>query len=77
MLDKEYKFYRENQSDFIKKYKGKFLLIKGEQVVGAFDTREEAYNNAVQQYKLGTFLIQECIKDDKEVTQTFHSRVTF
>lgn len=77
MLDKEYKFYLKNQADLVKKYKGKFLIIKDEKIVGVFGTREEAYNSAIAQYKLGTFLIQECLESGKNVTQTFNSRVAF
>ena len=77
MLDKEYKFYLKNQAELVKKYKGKFLVIKDEKIVSVFGTREEAYNNAVAQYKLGTFLIQECLESNKDVIQTFNSRVAF
>ena len=77
MLDKEYKYYLKNQNDLVKKYKAKFLVIKNEKVVGIYGTREEAYNEAIKQFSLGTFLIQECSEKSGDVTQTFHSRVIF
>lgn len=77
MLDKEYKFYTKNKAEFVKKYKGKFLVIKNEEVVGVYLTREDAYNESSKKYQLGTFLIQECLEEEKEIAQTFHSRVIF
>lgn len=77
MLDKEYKFYLRNQKEFAKKYSGKFILIKDQQIQGVFQTKEEAYNQASQKFQLGTFLIQECKLTNEEVVQTFNSRVIF
>ena len=77
MLDKEYKYYLKNQVKLLKKYKGRFLVIKDENVVGVYGTNEEAYNEATKQYKLGSFLIQECLEKDAGVTQTFNSRAVF
>lgn len=77
MLEKEFKYYLDHQAELVKKYNGRFLVIKDEGVVGDFATMEEAYFDSVQKYELGTFLIQECTEGDKAYTQTFHSRVVF
>lgn len=77
MLEKEFKYYLDHQAELVKKYNGRFLVIKDESVVGDFATMEEAYFDSVQKYELGTFLIQECTEGDKAYTQTFHSRVVF
>ncbi len=76
MLDKEYKYYQAHQQEFLKKYKGKVLVIRGEEVVGIYETEGAAYEESVPKYKLGTFLIQKCVPQD-EIIQTFHSRVIF
>ena len=36
MLETEIKFFRKNQEDWIKKYPGKFVLVKGEQLIGVY-----------------------------------------
>lgn len=76
MLEIEYQFYQKNRDSLLKTYKGRFIVIRGDKVVGVFASEEEAYLEASKLYKLGTFLIQECTPNDKE-TQTFHSRVVF
>ena len=76
MLEKEYKFYKDNQKEFIQKYNGKILLIVGKELKGIFDDEESAYKTAISKYKLGSFLIQRCAPEEV-TTQTFHSRVIF
>ena len=74
MLDKEYKYYLENQKTFLEQYRGKVLVIKDERIVGVYEDEATAYKDSISKYKLGTFLIQKCIPEE-ETTQTFHSRV--
>jgi len=76
MLDKEYKYYKQNQKAFLGKYKSKVLVIKDEKIVGVYEDEVTAYKESISQYKLGTFLIQKCIPD-AETIQTFHSNVIF
>jgi hypothetical protein len=77
MLDKEFQYYLDNQSELIKKYNGRFVVIIGEEVVGNYDSYEQALFVSMGKYELGTFLIQECTEGEEAYTQTFHSRVVF
>lgn len=77
MLDKEFQYYLQNKDEFLKKYLGKFLVIKSEEVVGVYDTEAEAYDESVKKFELGSFLIQACLPGEESYTQTFHSRVVF
>ena len=76
-LEKEFKYYLDNQDELVQKYDGKSLVIIGEKVVGSYDTNEEAYFESKKKYKLGTFLIQFCEKGEDSYTETFNSRVSF
>lgn len=76
-LDKEFQYYLTNRDELIKKYLGKYIIIKDETVVGVYDTEIEAYTNGMNKFSLGTFLIQQCLPCYKNYTQTFHSRVIF
>lgn len=77
MLDEEYKYFEKNKEDLVKKHENKFIVIKQSQVIGTYDTEKEAYEDTVKNHKVGTFLIQQCVKNEKEITQTFHSRAVF
>lgn len=77
MLDKEFNYYIDNQAKLIKKYDGKYIVIKGFEVIGSYDTEADAYYETQKKHKLGTFLIQLCKQGKDNYTQTFHSRVIF
>lgn len=77
-LKQYYQFFMDNIEELAGKYKGRFVVIKDNAVVGDYDSEMEAYSESVKQFPLGTFLIQECKSSDKEsYTQTFRSRVRF
>ncbi len=76
-LKKELDFFKRNQQDLVSKYDGKFLVIKDEEIKGAYGTEIEAYSDAKSKFELGTFLIQECRPGENSYTQTFHSRALF
>lgn len=77
MLEKEFEYYLKHQAELVKKYNGKHIVIIGDEVVGVYDSDEEAYFASAKEYELGTFLIQYCEPGEDSYTQTFHSRVTF
>jgi len=77
MLKDEFEYYLDNQKEFVKKYKGKFLVIKDQKIIGVYDDEKDAYFKTQQEHELGTFLIQKCESGKESYTQTFHSRVIF
>ena len=76
-LRKEFDFYIKSQEKLLKKYQGKFLVIKDEAVQGSFSSQIEACRFGKDKFELGTFLIQLCTPGETDYTQTFHSRVSF
>lgn len=77
MLEREFDYYLAHQKELLSKYLNKYLVIKEEGVVDAFDTKEEAYDFATSKFELGTFLIQQCLPGDLGHSQIFHSQVIF
>lgn len=77
MLEKEFQYYLDNQEELVKKYQDKYVVIKGEEIIGVYDSDEEAYFNTIKEHEEGTFLIQFCEKGESSYTQSFHSRVVF
>ena len=76
-LKKEFQYYIDHQEELVKKYKGKFIVIKDCSVIGVFGTDLEAINGTKEKHKLGTFLVQKCEPGSESYTQTYHSRVVF
>ena len=77
MLEKEFKYYLDHQTELVKKYNGKFLVIKGEEVIGVYDAEDTAFFDTEKSHEAGTFLIQYCELGDSSYTQTYNSRVSF
>lgn len=74
-LQKEFEYYLAHQNELVKEYRGKYLVIKDQQVKSAHSSEIDAYKEASEKYPLGTFLIQLCEPGSESVTQTFYSRV--
>lgn len=77
MLEEELKYYVDNQNELVDKYRGKFIVIKDQKVIGVYNSEIEAYTESVKVHELGTFLIQECQPGNENYTQTFRTRVIF
>lgn len=74
-LKDEFDFYLKNQSEFVEKFLGKYIVLKNHEVLGAYNTNIEAYTETEKIHALGTFLIQLVEEGNESYTQTFHSRV--
>lgn len=74
-IERLFEYYLANQSDLVKKYNGKYLIITHNGVEGSFDKEPEAYYFAIEKYGLGNFLLQRCSKGDRDYTQHFYSPV--
>jgi len=76
-LEREFQYYIDNQKQLVEKYDGKFVVIKGQTVLGAYDSELQAFEETTKDHELGTFLVHKCEPGDESFTQTFHSRVVF
>lgn len=76
-LQKQLEYFKSHQNELVKKYEGKFLVIKDQEVQGVYNTEIEAYTDAKSKFELGAFLIQQCLPGQESYTQTFHSRIVF
>lgn len=75
MLEEEYKYYIDNKDSLIKKHNKKFVVIKENEVIGVYSTREKALEETIKEHELGSFLIQKVSKNEEEQIQRFSSRV--
>ena len=74
-LEKEFNYYLKHQPELVNEYNGKFIVIKDNEVLGAFRSEIEAINKTLEKHELGTFLVQKCEPGSASYTQTYHSRV--
>lgn len=77
MLEREYQYYKDHEADLVCQYKGKYIGIVGQDVVGSYDTEIEGYLDLKGRYGLGNFLLQQAVQDGENRTQRYYSRVAF
>ena len=75
MLEKEFKYYLDNQDEIVKSYNGRVVVIKDDNVVDAYDNKEQAYFESIKKFKLGTFLIMRCSPGNEAYTINFPNQI--
>lgn len=70
-LEKELATYKNKLPELKENNEGKFVLIRGEEVVGVFDSYEDAMKIGYDRFKLETFLVKkiEAIEQAQFVTR--------
>jgi len=76
-LKQNFYYYIENQNELVSKYNGKYLVIKDNEVKGAYDIISEALNFGKQVFGLGNFIIQKCGAGKENYTATFHTPIIY
>ena len=72
MFDKELAFFIAHQDELVAKHLGKVLVIRGEQVEGAYDSALAAYLSAEERFQPGTFMLQPCQPGPSAYTVTIN-----
>jgi hypothetical protein len=68
MLDAERKTFVDRHGELLAEHSGKFVVIKGDQLIGAFDTIDNALVEGARRFGLQPFLV-------RQVTQTVSDTV--
>ena len=76
-LEHEFNYYQEHREELLRLYEGKFVVIRGNQLLGAYDSELDAIRETSATYPLGTFLVQKCEAGDDSLVQMFYSGVAF
>ncbi len=66
-LDSELKTYEDHKDELLKHNEGKYVLIKSNNIVGAFDTKLDAVAVGHQQFGPGPFLVKKVARVEKPV----------
>ena len=75
VLEKQYKYFKDNESEIIEQHPGMYVVIHDYAVAGAFKNELDALEYGRENFELGTFLVQRCSPGAD--IQTFHTRVSF
>ncbi len=62
-LEKEYDYYLTIREELAREHHGKLVAIKGDEVLGIFDSYRQAANAVYVEHEYGTVLMQELGRD--------------
>jgi hypothetical protein len=68
MLDVERAYFEKSRNELQAQYANRFVLIKGEELIGVYNTIQEALAEGVQRFGLQNFLIRQVGVEFKEVS---------
>ena len=71
LLDAEIKYYESSREEFLKKFLNKVVLIKGEKLIGVFDSEEQAYQEGIKHFGNTAFLIKRVEPQSQEQVAWF------
>lgn len=71
VLEREYRVFKEHQSELLAKGEGKFALIKGDTIIDVFASYEDALKEGLKRFGDVPFLIQEIQRE--EAVQFFYA----
>ena len=59
MLEKERKFFEQNRAEWLTISPDKFVLIKNEELIGTFDTLQDALTEGARRFGTESFLVRQ------------------
>lgn len=73
-IDADFDYYIKHQSELVDKYDGKFIVIADQEVFGAYDDLDAAFDAGNRKYGPGNFFLHQ-VGDGKDNYSTTISRV--
>jgi len=64
-LEKELERYTKMKPELLKNHKDKFVLIRGEEFIGAYDSAENAYTEGVKRFGREPFLVKKVTEQEE------------
>jgi hypothetical protein len=67
MLEEERAFYAEHRAEWLQKHDQRFVLVKGCQLVGTFDTQEQAVRMGARLFGLTSYLVRRVTESEEPI----------
>ncbi|MBE3086018.1 MAG: hypothetical protein IMZ64_07360 [Bacteroidetes bacterium] len=67
MLTEELKYYNENLAEWLKSQSGKFVVIKDQELIGFYNSFDEALSVGARKFGLQSFLVRCIVQSQEEI----------
>jgi hypothetical protein len=68
MLDVEREYFDQHREDLLRQYPGKFVVIKESELLGSFDSIQDALGAGARQFGMSPFLVRRTDETPKEIS---------
>jgi hypothetical protein len=75
MQEQDFDYFLQNMERLYQTHGYKFVAIKNQNILGFYDTFDEALENTIKTEEPGTFLIQECLENKEKLVNHFQGNV--
>lgn len=67
MFKTELQYYKTHKKELLKSHTNKYLVIKGNQMLGAYDTDMDAYEAGLKEFGNVAFMIKKVTKEEEVI----------
>jgi hypothetical protein len=67
ILEREMATYRAKLPELLEKDAGRYVLIHGDDVIGVWDTKDEALHEGLERWLFEPYLVKQIVTHDKPV----------
>ena len=68
VLNEEIRYFDECLEDWLKQYPGMVALVKGRNLIGVYNTEEEALVEGARRYQLQSYLIRRIVREQPNIS---------
>lgn len=68
VLNEEIQYFDESLEDWLKQYPGMVALVKGRNLIGVYNTEEEALAEGARRYQLQPYLIRHIVREQPNIS---------
>lgn len=67
MLEQEISYYQSHLNEWLSRYPGKIVVVKGEELIGVFDDQDSALAEGARRFGLSSFLVRPVQAQQEEI----------
>lgn len=75
MIKDLFDYYLAHQSELVKEYNGKYIVITKSGVSGSYESEADGYYEGKERFGLGNFIVQLCTPGEDAYSQQFFSPI--
>ncbi len=68
MLEEERRYYDEHLDEWLNRFAGRVVLVKGQELVGTFDNEDDALAEGARRFGRESFLVRRVLPEQEKVS---------